>query len=40
MQVMDTAIAIAALNKVHVFRAGIWKPRTRPDSYEGRVKMV
>ncbi|MEO5572700.1 MAG: chorismate mutase [Bacteroidia bacterium] len=34
-QVMDTAFAIAALNKVHVLRAGIWKPRTRPDSFEG-----
>jgi chorismate mutase len=34
-QVIETAIAIAALNKVNVFRAGIWKPRTRPDSFEG-----
>ncbi|HKR03507.1 MAG TPA: chorismate mutase, partial [Bacteroidia bacterium] len=34
-QVMETAMGIAALNKVHVFRAGIWKPRTRPDSFEG-----
>jgi chorismate mutase len=34
-QVMETAIAIAELNKVNVLRAGIWKPRTRPDSFEG-----
>ena len=34
-QVMETARQLAALNKVNVFRAGIWKPRTRPDSFEG-----
>ena len=34
-QVMKTARAIAKLNKVKVFRAGIWKPRTRPGSFEG-----
>ena len=34
-QMMETAIAIAELNKVNVLRAGIWKPRTRPDSFEG-----
>lgn len=34
-QVMATAKQLAALNKVDVFRAGIWKPRTRPNSFEG-----
>lgn len=34
-QVLETAHALAALNKVSVFRAGIWKPRTRPNSFEG-----
>jgi chorismate mutase len=34
-QVMDTARQLAALNEVSVFRAGIWKPRTRPNSFEG-----
>ncbi len=34
-QVMDTAKALAALGKVSIFRAGIWKPRTRPNSFEG-----
>src|SRR5688572_9441095 len=34
-QVMQTAEAIAKLNKVTVFRSGIWKPRTRPNSFEG-----
>lgn len=34
-QVMQTAAQIAALNKVSVFRSGIWKPRTRPNSFEG-----
>ena len=38
-QVIETAIAIAGLNKVSVFRAGIWKPRTRPDSFEGMGEM-
>jgi chorismate mutase len=34
-QVMATARGIAALGKVSIFRAGIWKPRTRPNSFEG-----
>lgn len=33
-QLMDTAKAIAAY-PVNMLRAGIWKPRTRPDSFEG-----
>lgn len=35
-QMLDTAKALSELNKVSVLRAGIWKPRTRPDSFEGR----
>jgi chorismate mutase len=34
-QVMATAIELAKIPEVSVFRAGIWKPRTRPDSFEG-----
>jgi chorismate mutase len=34
-QVLETAIQIAELNKVSVFRAGVWKPRTRPNAFEG-----
>jgi chorismate mutase len=34
-QVVATARALAALNRVHVLRAGIWKPRTRPSAFEG-----
>ena len=34
-QVLSTAEGLAKLNKVTVFRAGIWKPRTRPNSFEG-----
>ncbi len=34
-QVLATAEALAELPNVKVFRAGIWKPRTRPDSFEG-----
>lgn len=33
-QVMETARGLAG-QKVHVLRAGIWKPRTRPGSFEG-----
>jgi chorismate mutase len=32
---METARQLAALKKVDVFRAGIWKPRTRPNAFEG-----
>jgi 3-deoxy-7-phosphoheptulonate synthase len=34
-QVMETAKQLAGLNRVNIFRAGIWKPRTRPNSFEG-----
>jgi 3-deoxy-7-phosphoheptulonate synthase len=34
-QVMRTASALAASGRVDLFRAGIWKPRTRPGSFEG-----
>ena len=33
-QVMETAKGLAAFG-IHVFRAGIWKPRTHPGSFEG-----
>ena len=34
-QVMQTATELAANNEVSIYRAGIWKPRTRPNSFEG-----
>jgi chorismate mutase len=34
-QVMQTAAALAASGMVDIFRAGIWKPRSRPDTFEG-----
>jgi chorismate mutase len=34
-QVLSTARELAESAHVKVFRAGIWKPRTRPDSFEG-----
>lgn len=34
-QVLQTAQQLAATKKVHLFRAGIWKPRTRPGMFEG-----
>jgi chorismate mutase len=34
-QVFDVVGQIAALTPTKLLRAGIWKPRTRPDSFEG-----
>jgi chorismate mutase len=34
-QVMNVCQELAKNDKVHALRAGIWKPRTRPDSFEG-----
>jgi chorismate mutase len=34
-QVLQTAQRLAATGKVDLFRAGIWKPRTRPGMFEG-----
>lgn len=34
-QLAETAIQLATLGRVDIFRAGIWKPRTRPNSFEG-----
>ncbi len=35
-QILETAKAIDAIGKVNIFRAGVWKPRTRPNSFEGK----
>lgn len=34
-QTMKTALELAKDKRVHVFRGGVWKPRTRPGSFEG-----
>jgi 3-deoxy-7-phosphoheptulonate synthase len=34
-QVMQTAAELASTGKVDMFRAGIWKPRSRPGTFEG-----
>ena len=34
-QVLETASTIAKTQKVSILRGGIWKPRTRPNSFEG-----
>jgi len=34
-QVMETAQRLAATGKAHLFRSGIWKPRTKPGMFEG-----
>ena len=35
-QLLTTARGLAEIPKVKVLRGGIWKPRTRPDAFEGR----
>lgn len=34
-QVIETAVRLHKTGKVDILRAGIWKPRTRPGSFEG-----
>jgi len=34
-QMLTTAREIASTGKADIFRAGIWKPRTRPNAFEG-----
>jgi chorismate mutase len=34
-QVLATARLLSSTGKVHLFRAGLWKPRTRPSSFCG-----
>src|SRR6266542_1534885 len=34
-QVIDTAVRLQKTGKIDMLRAGIWKPRTRPGSFEG-----
>ena len=34
-QLIQTATRLAATGKIDMLRAGIWKPRTRPGSFEG-----
>ena len=34
-QVLSTARSLAASGQIQLFRAGIWKPRTKPGGFEG-----
>lgn len=34
-QVLQTAQQLASLKNIDIFRAGVWKPRTRPGQFEG-----
>jgi chorismate mutase len=34
-QVLETAKQVSQIPEVKLFRSGIWKPRTRPNSFEG-----
>ena len=40
LQVLNTAEAISKIPNVKIFRAGVWKPRTRPGSFEGAGKKA
>ena len=35
-QIMATALALTQIPEVTMLRGGIWKPRTRPEAFEGR----
>ena len=35
-QMLATASALAQMPEVNLLRGGVWKPRTRPDAFEGR----
>ena len=34
-QILQTAKKLAQIDSIKLYRAGIWKPRTRPNSFEG-----
>ncbi|MBG08791.1 MAG: 3-deoxy-7-phosphoheptulonate synthase [Halobacteriovoraceae bacterium] len=34
-QVLSTAHSVKKIDRVKIFRAGVWKPRTRPNTFEG-----
>ncbi|MCK9204044.1 MAG: bifunctional 3-deoxy-7-phosphoheptulonate synthase/chorismate mutase type II [Bacteroidales bacterium] len=34
-QMLETAVELVKIPQVKIFRAGIWKPRTRPGTFEG-----
>lgn len=34
-QLLKTAEGLSKINKINILRGGIWKPRTRPDAFEG-----
>lgn len=35
-QILDTVRALARIPEVTLLRGGVWKPRTRPEAFEGR----
>lgn len=39
-QVLETARALKKDGRVHIFRAGVWKPRTRPNAFEGNGQIA
>jgi chorismate mutase len=40
MQLQETARALSEIPGIRAMRAGIWKPRTRPNSFEGHGKKA
>jgi len=39
LQLLSTALEISKIERVKIYRTGIWKPRTRPGSFEGVGKI-
>ena len=38
-QMMQTALGLKKINSIDIFRAGIWKPRSKPGGFEGAGKI-
>lgn len=39
-QVLETAKELAKISAIKLFRAGVWKPRTRPNMFEGHGEIA
>ena len=39
-QIMDVAESLAKIPQLDAIRGGVWKPRTRPNSFEGKGKVA
>ena len=39
-QILDVAQSLSKIPQLDAIRGGIWKPRTRPNSFEGKGKVA